>query len=85
LGRQPRASQRFFDKYQDRIMFGTDGPNDALYPIYFRFLETDDEYFEYSPGPIPTQGRYRIYGLGLSDQILKKVYNENAVRLLKLA
>ena len=85
LGRQPRASQRFFDKYQDRILFGTDGPNDALYPIYFRFLETDDEYFEYSPGPIPTQGRYRIYGLGLSDQILKKVYSANAERLLGLA
>jgi predicted TIM-barrel fold metal-dependent hydrolase len=84
LGRQPRASQRFFDKYQDRILFGTDGPNDALYPIYFRFLETLDEYFEYSPGPIPSQGRYRIYGLGLSDQILQKVYASNAERLLGL-
>ncbi len=84
LGRQPRASQKFFDKYQDRILFGTDGPRDELYPIYFRCLETEDEYFEYSPGPIPTQGRYRIYGLGLSDQILKKVYSENAVRLLGL-
>jgi predicted TIM-barrel fold metal-dependent hydrolase len=84
LGRQPRSSQKFFDKYQDRILFGTDGPRDELYPIYFRFLETEDEYFEYSPGPIPTQGRYRIYGLGLSDQILRKVYSENAVRLLRL-
>jgi predicted TIM-barrel fold metal-dependent hydrolase len=85
LGRQPRASRRFFDKYQDRILFGTDGPSDPLYPIYFRFLETEDEYFEYSPGPIPTQGRYRIYGLGLSDQILEKVYASNAERLLGLA
>ena len=84
LGRQPRASRKFFDKYQDRILFGTDGPRDELYPIYFRCLETEDEYFEYGPGPIPTQGRYRIYGLGLSDQILKKVYSENAVRLLGL-
>ena len=84
LGRQPRSSQKFFDKYQDRILFGTDGPRDELYPIYFRFLETEDEYFEYSHGAIPTQGRYRIYGLGLSDQILKKVYSENAVRLLRL-
>ena len=50
LGRQPRASQRFFDKYQDRILFGTDGPQDALYPIYFRFLETEDEYFDYGTG-----------------------------------
>ena len=84
LGRQPRASQRFFDKYQDRILFGTDGPSDALYPIYFRCLETEDEYFDYSPGPIPSQGRYRIYGLGLSDQILQKVYHANAERLLGL-
>lgn len=84
LGRQPRASQRFFDRYQDRILFGTDGPRDALYPIYFRFLETEDEYFDYSPEPIPTQGRWKISGLGLSDRILRKVYAENAVRLLKL-
>jgi predicted TIM-barrel fold metal-dependent hydrolase len=85
LGRQPRASQRFFDRYQDRILFGTDGPRDELYPIYFRCLETEDEYFDYSPGPIPSQGRYRIYGLGLSDQILRKVYASNAERLLGLA
>ena len=84
LGRQPRASQRFFDKYQDRILFGTDGPSDALYPIYFRFLETEDEYFDYSSGPIPTQGRWKIYGLGLNDTILKKVYSGNAERLLGL-
>jgi predicted TIM-barrel fold metal-dependent hydrolase len=84
LGRQPRASGRFFDRYQDRILFGTDGPQDALYPIYFRFLETEDEYFDYSPGPIPTQGRWKIYGLGLSDQILRKVYAQNAERLLAL-
>jgi predicted TIM-barrel fold metal-dependent hydrolase len=82
LGRQPRASRRFFDEYQDRILFGTDGFREALYPIYFRFLETEDEYFEYSPGPVPTQGRWRIYGLGLPDQILKKVYFGNAERLL---
>lgn len=84
LGRQPRASQRFFDRYQDRILFGTDGPQDALYPIYFRFLETEDEYFEYSPGPVPSQGRWRIYGLGLQDAILKKVYSDNAERVLGL-
>jgi predicted TIM-barrel fold metal-dependent hydrolase len=84
LGRQPRASRQFFDRYQDRILFGTDGPRDELYPIYFRFLETEDEYFDYSPGPIPSQGRWKIYGLGLSDQILRKVYSENAERLLSL-
>jgi predicted TIM-barrel fold metal-dependent hydrolase len=96
LGRQPRMSRKFFDKYQDRILFGTDAvPNgtdtpqqiygDALYEIYFRFLETEDEYFDYAPAPVPPQGRWRIYGIGLPDPILKKVYNENAARLLKLS
>ncbi len=93
LGRQPRAARRFFDKYQDRILFGTDatpGVNDypqqtykdELYKIYFRFLETDDEYFDYAPALTPPQGRWRIYGIYLPDQILRKVYLENAVRLL---
>ena len=93
LGRQPRASRRFFEEYQDRIMFGTDAtPNgfeypqqlfgDELYKIYIRFLETEDEYFDYAPAAIPPQGRWKIYGIGLPDQILKKVYHENAERLL---
>jgi predicted TIM-barrel fold metal-dependent hydrolase len=95
LGRQPRASRRFFDKYQDRIMFGTDAVphgdetpqqifGDSLYEIYYRFLETEDEYFDYAPAPVPPQGRWRIYGLGLPEQILKKVYFENAARVLHL-
>ena len=53
LGRQPRASRKFFERYQDRILFGTDGVDDSIYPIAFRFLETEDEYFEYSAGPVP--------------------------------
>jgi predicted TIM-barrel fold metal-dependent hydrolase len=95
LGRQPRMSRKFFDKYQDRIIFGTDAsPNgtdtpqqifgDELYEIYYRFLETEDEYFEYAPAPVPPQGRWQIYGIGLPDAILKKVYSENAARLLKV-
>jgi predicted TIM-barrel fold metal-dependent hydrolase len=84
LGRQPRASRKFFERYQDRILFGTDGVDDSIYPMAFRFLETEDEYFEYSAGPVPGQGRWRIYGIGLPDEILKKVYSENATRLLKL-
>ena len=95
LGRQPRTSRKFFDKYQDRILFGTDATphgddypqqvfNDQLYEIYFRFLETDDEYFDYAPAKIPPQGRWRIYGINLPDEILKKVYYENAARLLRL-
>jgi predicted TIM-barrel fold metal-dependent hydrolase len=93
LGRQPRAARRFFERYQDRILFGTDAVphgtqtpqqifGEALYRIYFRFLETEDEYFDYAPAPVPPQGRWRIYGLALPDQILRKVYNANAARLL---
>jgi predicted TIM-barrel fold metal-dependent hydrolase len=96
LGRQPRAARRFFDKYQDRILFGTDATphgdefpqqvfGDALYEIYYRFLESDDEYFDYAPARIPPQGRWKIYGIELSDPVLKKVYYENAARLLHLA
>ena len=96
LGRQPRTARKFFDKYQDRILFGTDAVphgeefpqqvfGDQLYQIYYRFLETEDEYFDYAPARIPPQGRWRIYGLGLPDSILRKVYNGNASRLLRLA
>ncbi|HKG15613.1 MAG TPA: amidohydrolase family protein [Pyrinomonadaceae bacterium] len=96
LGRQPRAARRFFERYQDRILFGTDAVpegfetpqqvfGDGLYEIYFRFLETEDEYFDYAPAPKPPQGRWRIYGLGLPETILKKVYYENAARLLGLS
>jgi predicted TIM-barrel fold metal-dependent hydrolase len=95
LGRQPRTSRKFFDKYQDRILFGTDAVphgdefpqqvfNELLYEIYYRFLETEDEYFNYAPAKVPPQGRWQIYGLGLPDQILKKVYYNNAARQLGL-
>lgn len=80
LGRQPRRARKFFEQYQDRIMFGTDAePIPAMYQNYFRWLETDDEYFDYwdSPG----QGRWRIYGLALPDSILEKVYHRNAERI----
>jgi predicted TIM-barrel fold metal-dependent hydrolase len=95
LGRQPRTARKFFDKYQDRILFGTDATpsgnefpqqlfNDQLYEIYYRFLETDDEYFDYAPSHIPPQGRWRIYGIDLPEEILRKVYYENAARQLGL-
>ena len=57
---------------------------DPLYEIYYRFLETEDEYFDYAPAPVPPQGRWRIYGLGLPEQILRKVYSGNAARLIGL-
>jgi hypothetical protein len=92
LGRQPRMARKFFDKYQDRILFGTDAVphgdafpqqvfGELLYEIYYRFLETEDEYFDYAPARVPPQGRWRISGLGLPEGILKKVYNANASRL----
>ncbi|NWF83513.1 MAG: amidohydrolase family protein [Bryobacteraceae bacterium] len=95
LGRQPRRARRFFEEFEDRIMFGTDATPDgksvpqqdltpALYHIYFRFLETLDEYFDYAPSPTPPQGRWRIYGIGLPDRILKKLYHDNAARILGL-
>jgi predicted TIM-barrel fold metal-dependent hydrolase len=84
LGRQPYSSKRFFEKYGDRILFGTDvGPEVKSYRTYYRFLETDDEYFNYSGDEIPSQGRWYIYGLHLSDEILKKVYSENAEKILR--
>ncbi len=96
LGRQPRTSRAFFDKYQDRILFGTDATphgdeypqqvfNDKLYEIYYRFLETDDEYFDYAPANVPPQGRWRIYGIDLPESILRKVYNGNAARELHIS
>jgi len=83
LGRQPYTSRKFFLKYADRIMFGTDGPRPAarLYP-HWRFLETFDEYFRYAENPFPPQGLWNIYGIGLPDDVLRKVYHENAARII---
>jgi predicted TIM-barrel fold metal-dependent hydrolase len=81
LGRQPRRAYKFFNEFQDRIMFGTDfEPVQAMYRNFFRWLETEDEYFPYWDSP--AQGRWAIYGLGLPDSILKKVYHENAEKIL---
>ncbi len=80
LGRQPRRAREFFLRYQDRIMFGTDSePEAEMYRNYFRWLETDDEYFDYAG--YPGQGRWKIYGMKLPDEVLRKVYYANAERL----
>jgi predicted TIM-barrel fold metal-dependent hydrolase len=77
LGRQPRRTREIFMKYSDRIMFGTDeGAGEAMYENYFRWFETEDEYFPYAQYPL--QGRWMIYGLGLPDEVLEKVYHRNA-------
>jgi len=85
LGRQPYTARRWFIRYADRILFGTDSrPSAANYRIHWRFLETADEYFNYSPADPPGQGRWRIYGLHLPEDVLRKVYHDNADRLIRL-
>ena len=81
LGRQPYTARKFFLKYQDRIMFGTDTtPRRDAYRIYYRFLETDDEYFDCAGGH-QRQGFWMIYGLFLPDDVLEKIYHKNAERI----
>ncbi len=83
LGRQPYTARDFFLKYQDRILFGTDGPREAsrLAP-HWRMLETRDEYFPYADDQYPPQGLWNIYGLDLPDEVLRKVDRENAARII---
>jgi hypothetical protein len=81
---EPCSARAFFLRFADRILFGTDLlPDETMYRLYFRFLETADEYFDY-PSHASRQGRWNIYGLHLPDDVLRKVYRENALRLLRL-
>jgi predicted TIM-barrel fold metal-dependent hydrolase len=84
LGRAPYSARKWFLRYADRILYGTDvTPTVAMYRNSYRFLETDDEYFDYAVGArIPPQGRWKIYGLFLPDEVLRKVYYDNAASLL---
>ena len=79
LGRQPRMAKQFFEKYQDRILFGKDSWKPEEFPTYFRVLETADEYFPYHK---KYHAFWAMYGLDLSDEILKKVYYKNALRIV---
>ena len=79
LGRQPRAAKQFFTKYQDRILFGKDSWVPDEYATYFRVLETEDEYFPYHK---KYHAFWAMYGIGLPDDILKKVYYKNALRII---
>jgi len=84
LGRQPNTARRFFLRYADRILFGTDAPpRPETYRVYYRFLETRDDHFPYWPaGDQPWQGRWFIHGLGLPDAVLERVYYRNAQQVL---
>lgn len=79
LGRQPRNAKAFFEKYQDRILFGKDSWKPEEFPTYFRVLESDDEYFPYYK---KYHAFWAMYGLDLSDEVLKKVYYKNALKLI---
>jgi predicted TIM-barrel fold metal-dependent hydrolase len=78
FGRQPYAAAQFFTKYQDRIMFGKDTYEASEYPYYWRVFETHDEYFDYYRG---YHAFWKLYGMGLSDDVLKKLYYKNALRV----
>jgi uncharacterized protein len=79
FGRQPRAAHEFFVKYQDRILFGKDSYQPDEYPYYWRVFETNDEYFDYYRD---YHAFWKLYGIGLPDQVLRKLYNGNALKLV---
>lgn len=79
LGRQPRFAKAFFEKYQDRILFGKDSWKPEEFPTYFRVLESADEYFPYHK---KYHAFWAMYGLDLPDEVLKKVYYKNALRIV---
>jgi predicted TIM-barrel fold metal-dependent hydrolase len=82
LGRQPRRARKLFLDYQDRVMFGSDNTPDAdMYQNEFRWLETDDEAFDYWDSP--SQGRWTVSGLNLPDEVLEKIYHRNAEKLFR--
>jgi predicted TIM-barrel fold metal-dependent hydrolase len=78
FGRQPRASRDFFIKYQDRVLFGKDAYEPSEYPYYWRVFETTDEYFDYYRD---YHAFWKLYGMGLPDAVLKKLYFQNALRI----
>lgn len=87
LGRQPYTAREFFIRYQDRILFGLDMPvSPEAYRCYFRVLETHDEHFDYPDyiGRFGVYTRWKLYGMGLPDEVLRKIYYENAARILRL-
>jgi predicted TIM-barrel fold metal-dependent hydrolase len=85
LGRQPVTARQFFIRYAGRLLFGTDGnPDEAMYRGYFRLLETADEYFDDPKWPKFRYGRWKLYGLNLPDDVLRRVYYDNALQVFGL-
>lgn len=79
LGRQPRTARAWFIQYQDRVLFGKDAYQASEYHTYFRVLETNDEYFDYYR---KRHAFWKMYGLGLPDEVLKKLYYKNALKII---
>jgi hypothetical protein len=79
LGRQPRTAHEFFVKYQDRVLFGKDSYQPDEYPYFWRTFETGDEYFDYYRD---YHAFWKLYGMSLPDDVLKKLYYKNALRLV---
>ena len=79
FGRQPRFAKRFFEQYSDRILFGKDSFQPAEYPYYWRVFETEDEYFDYYRD---YHAFWKLYGIGLTDDVLRKVYYRNAADII---
>ena len=83
LGRQPYTARRFLIRYADRVLFSTDGPwPEQRVKLYWRFLETNDEYFPYSEKEFPPQGLWQIYGVHLPEKVLRHTSYENAARIV---
>ena len=79
LGRQPRFAREFFERYSDRLLFGKDSFQPDEYPYYWRVFETNDEYFDYYRN---YHAFWKLYGMGLSEDVLRKIYFENALRII---
>ena len=79
LGRQPRKAKEFLTKYHDRVLFGKDSWEPDEYRVYFRTFETEDEYFPYYR---KRHAFWRLYGIGLDDEVLKDIYYRNALRIV---
>jgi predicted TIM-barrel fold metal-dependent hydrolase len=82
LGRQPYTAHDLLTRHVDRFLFGADHADIGTYRIYYRLLETRDEYFRYGIGRLPQNGRWRVYGLGLADETLERIYRLNALRVI---
>ncbi|HSR16460.1 MAG TPA: amidohydrolase family protein, partial [Ignavibacteriaceae bacterium] len=91
LGKQPYTSRKFFIKYQDRILFGTDGGSlfgvkgwtvEKFYQAYFEFFETENEFISYPLQGAINQGDWKICGINLPDSVLEKIYYKNAEKIL---